>query len=71
MGYREASAELDADLVLYNTCTIRDNAEQRFTATWAVGHSADRRTRISPWWWPAVWPRGGRSLLGRCQSWIW
>ena len=29
MGYREASAELDADLVLYNTCTIRDNAEQK------------------------------------------
>ena len=29
MGYREANAELDADLVLYNTCTIRDNAEQK------------------------------------------
>ena len=29
MGYRQASAELDADLVLYNTCTIRDNAEQK------------------------------------------
>jgi tRNA-2-methylthio-N6-dimethylallyladenosine synthase len=29
MGYREAAAELEADLVLYNTCTIRDNAEQK------------------------------------------
>jgi tRNA-2-methylthio-N6-dimethylallyladenosine synthase len=29
MGYREAQAELEADLVLYNTCTIRDNAEQK------------------------------------------
>ena len=29
MGYQEANAELDADLVLYNTCTIRDNAEQK------------------------------------------
>ena len=29
MGYSPASAELDADLVLYNTCTIRDNAEQK------------------------------------------
>ena len=29
MGYQEAKAELDADLVLYNTCTIRDNAEQK------------------------------------------
>ena len=24
MGYRQADAELYADLVLYNTCTIRD-----------------------------------------------
>ncbi len=29
MGYQEAKAELEADLVLYNTCTIRDNAEQK------------------------------------------
>ena len=29
MGYQEAHAELEADLVLYNTCTIRDNAEQK------------------------------------------
>ena len=29
MGYQEANAELDADLVLYNICTIRDNAEQK------------------------------------------
>ncbi len=29
MGYIEAKKELEADLVLYNTCTIRDNAEQK------------------------------------------
>ncbi len=29
MGYRLATTELEADLVLYNTCTIRDNAEQK------------------------------------------
>ncbi len=29
MGYKEASSETSADLVLYNTCTIRDNAEQK------------------------------------------
>jgi tRNA-2-methylthio-N6-dimethylallyladenosine synthase len=29
MGYAPAAAELEADLVLYNTCTIRDNAEQK------------------------------------------
>ncbi len=29
MGYLQAKAELEADLVLYNTCSIRDNAEQK------------------------------------------
>ena len=29
IGYREAAAEKDADLVLYNTCTVRENANQR------------------------------------------
>ena len=29
MGYELAEEELKADLVLYNTCTIRDNAEQK------------------------------------------
>ena len=29
MGYIRADNELNADLVLYNTCTIRDNAEQK------------------------------------------
>ena len=27
MGYKQAKAELEADLVLFNTCSIRDNAE--------------------------------------------
>ena len=29
MGYRPGVAEADADLVLYNTCSIRDSAEQK------------------------------------------
>ena len=29
MGYTPGSDEHSADLVLYNTCTIRDNAEQK------------------------------------------
>ena len=29
LGYSKANDELKADLVLYNTCTIRDNAEQK------------------------------------------
>ena len=41
MGYREATAELDADLVLYNTCTIRDNAEQKVYSY--LGRQAQRK----------------------------
>ena len=45
MGYQEATAELDADLVLYNTCTIRDNAEQKVYSY--LGRQA-RRKRTNP-----------------------
>ena len=45
MGYREADAELDADLVLYNTCTIRDNAEQKVYSY--LGRQAQRK-RTNP-----------------------
>ena len=41
MGYREAPAELEADLVLYNTCTIRDNAEQKVYSY--LGRQAQRK----------------------------
>ncbi len=45
MGYEEASTELNADLVLYNTCTIRDNAEQKVYSY--LGRQAQRK-RSSP-----------------------
>ncbi|MAX89083.1 MAG: tRNA (N6-isopentenyl adenosine(37)-C2)-methylthiotransferase MiaB [Synechococcus sp. SAT82] len=45
MGYREAEAELDADLVVYNTCTIRDNAEQKVYSY--LGRQAQRK-RTNP-----------------------
>ena len=43
MGYQEAKAELEADLVLYNTCTIRDNAEQKVYSY--LGRQAQRKRR--------------------------
>jgi tRNA-2-methylthio-N6-dimethylallyladenosine synthase len=45
MGYSEAAAELEADLVLYNTCTIRDNAEQKVYSY--LGRQAQRK-RVNP-----------------------
>ncbi len=29
MGYKKGESEFNADIVIYNTCTIRDNAEQK------------------------------------------
>ena len=45
MGYEAAPAEFEADLVLYNTCTIRDNAEQKVYSY--LGRQAQRK-RINP-----------------------
>ena len=67
MGYREATAELDADLVLYNTCTIRDNAEQKVYSY--LGRQAQRKrdnpnlTLVVA---GCVAQQEGESLLRRC-----
>ncbi len=41
MGYWEATNEHEADLVVYNTCTIRDNAEQKVYSY--LGRQANRK----------------------------
>jgi len=45
MGYAHGSDEHSADLVLYNTCTIRDNAEQKVYSY--LGRQAQRK-RLNP-----------------------
>lgn len=45
MGYEPGSGEHSADLVLYNTCTIRDNAEQKVYSY--LGRQAQRK-RTNP-----------------------
>ncbi len=45
MGYLQASKELEADLVLYNTCSIRDNAEHKVYSY--LGRQAHRK-KINP-----------------------
>ena len=44
MGYVNAKTELEADLVLYNTCTIRDNAEQKVYSY--LGRQAIRKRNL-------------------------
>ncbi len=43
MGYQQANEELQADLVLYNTCTIRDSAEQKVYSY--LGRQAQRKKK--------------------------
>ena len=45
MGYQLASDEFKADLILYNTCTIRDSAEQKVYSY--LGRQANRK-KLSP-----------------------
>src|SRR5215470_7835256 len=37
LGYAEATSRDDADLILFNTCSIRETADSRFTAH--LGHA--------------------------------
>ncbi len=43
IGYVKAEKEFEADLVLYNTCTIRDNAEQKVYSY--LGRQAKRKQK--------------------------
>ena len=44
LGYVKAEDEFEADLVLYNTCTIRDSAEQKVYSY--LGRQAKRKHKI-------------------------
>src|SRR3954471_23904155 len=43
LGYREAEQRTDADLILFNTCSIREKADQRFIAHLHEAKAAKRR----------------------------
>src|SRR3954466_8051832 len=43
LGYREASARDDADLILFNTCSIREKADERFVAHLGEARALKRR----------------------------
>lgn len=45
-GYELTDAEEDADFVLYNTCTVRDNANQRVYGRLGFLNSLKKRNRI-------------------------
>jgi tRNA-2-methylthio-N6-dimethylallyladenosine synthase len=40
LGYREAEARGEADLILFNTCSIREKADERFIAHLAEARKA-------------------------------
>ncbi len=43
LGYAEASSRADADLLLFNTCSIREKADERFVAHLAEARARKRR----------------------------
>jgi len=43
VGYRQAAGEEDADFIIYNTCTVRDNANQRVYGRLGVLHGYKRQ----------------------------
>src|SRR3954451_24421062 len=45
LGYAEAPARSDADLILFNTCSIREKADERFVAHLHEAAALKRRSR--------------------------
>jgi tRNA-2-methylthio-N6-dimethylallyladenosine synthase len=43
IGYAEADARVDADLILFNTCSIREKADERFVAHLGEARALKRR----------------------------
>jgi tRNA-2-methylthio-N6-dimethylallyladenosine synthase len=43
LGYEEASARTEADLILFNTCSIREKADERFIAHLGEANALKRR----------------------------
>lgn len=46
IGYQMTDSEEEADFVIYNTCTVRDNANQRVYGRLGVLNSLKKRNRI-------------------------
>src|SRR5213593_4361195 len=45
LGYQEVAARQQADLILFNTCSIREKADERFIAHLGEAHAIKRRRR--------------------------
>ena len=52
-GYAIVDNEFDADTVLLNTCSVRDQAEQK--AIWVTIYKRKRKTRTFYWVLWGVW----------------
>jgi tRNA-2-methylthio-N6-dimethylallyladenosine synthase len=46
MGFEWSEDPNNADLILYNTCTIRDNAEQKYILIWVGKQNASMKKLI-------------------------
>ena len=73
-GYQTTRDADDADLVLLNTCAIRDNAEQRVRNAWCTSKATRRRIRA--WWWGCwgAWPSVCATSCSKRRSssiWLW
>jgi len=51
LGYEEVDARAEADLILFNTCSIRESADNRFIAHLGRGQAAQIRgpERVVAW----------------------
>lgn len=72
MGYTHGLDEHSADLVIYNTCTIRDSAEQKvysYLGRQALRKRADPNLTLVVA--GCVAQQEGKPCCGGCRNWIW
>ena len=69
-GYRIVDSEDDCDVLLLNTCSVRDAAEQKAIGKAGYCLSRKKRTRTSSWGSSAAWRRtGARASSTACPTW--
>jgi tRNA-2-methylthio-N6-dimethylallyladenosine synthase len=61
-GFAEAPLE-DAQVVVVNTCSVREKPEQKVMSALAASARSRGATRACWWAWPAVWPSNGHDFF--------
>ena len=61
-GYSVAETEDDANVIVLNTCCIRENADEKLYGQLGWLKQGKKRPPIGNWWLPGAWPKKIKTL---------